>query len=244
MKKLLGILLLFSLCLSVFACDNTDKTDPDDIKVGEDEGEDKNCKKHDYGIWDIVKYPTKDAWGQNKRTCTKCGKTEYQEIPFGSYSVGLVYVSNGDGTCDIERVGTCDDTEIIIPPTNSAGEKVTGIREFAFYQCVEVTSFVLPDSLVSISAGAFSACYKLTSIVIPDGVAFIGNSGFYDCKKLNAIVLPAAMKTIGYNCFDLCNRMSRIFYSGSESDWKNITIHTGNEPLHKKGILVCNYVEK
>jgi hypothetical protein len=52
------------------------------------------------------------------------------------------------------------------------------------------------------------------------------------------------MKTIGYNCFDLCNRMSRIFYSGSESDWKNITIHTGNEPLHKKGILVCNYVEK
>ena len=47
-------------------------------------------------------------------------------------SEGLAYASNGDGTCSVIGIGTCTDTDVVIPKTYN-GENVTGIGDEAFY---------------------------------------------------------------------------------------------------------------
>ena len=46
-------------------------------------------------------------------------------------SEGLAYASNGDGTCAVVGIGTCTDTDVVIPKTYN-GENVTGIGDGAF----------------------------------------------------------------------------------------------------------------
>ena len=47
-------------------------------------------------------------------------------------SNGLAFVSNNDGTCYVAGIGTCEDTELILPMYSPAGELVTAIGEKAF----------------------------------------------------------------------------------------------------------------
>ena len=82
-----------------------------------------------------------------------------------------------------------DCTEIIIP-SEYKGKPVKEIGDFAFYQCVSLTSIEIPDSVTSIRDGAFYRCYSLTNIDIPDSVTSIGGGALYDCSYLTEITLP------------------------------------------------------
>ena len=46
----------------------------------------------------------------------------------------LTFTSNGDGTCYVESIGTCTDTDVVIPSVSPDGDRVTGIAELAFYE--------------------------------------------------------------------------------------------------------------
>ena len=77
---------------------------------------------------------------------------------------GLVFTSNGDGTCTVSGIGTCTDTDLRIPPKSPAGDTVTAIGDYAFAGCTGLTSVTIPDSVVSIGGSAFNGCTGLTSI--------------------------------------------------------------------------------
>ena len=51
---------------------------------------------------------------------------------------------------------------------------VTGIGNFAFFECISLTSMTIPDSVTCIGNCAFKDCSSLASVTIPDGVASIG----------------------------------------------------------------------
>ena len=59
---------------------------------------------------------------QNKK-CVDCGEDQPSE--------GLLYMSNGDGTCFVS-MGECTDENIVIPDYSPNGEKVTKIKSYAF----------------------------------------------------------------------------------------------------------------
>ena len=82
------------------------------------------------------------------------------------YSEGLEFVSNGNGTCYVKSIGTCTDTELLIPPTSPDGDRVTNIGMRAFYGCETITSVTIPDSVTSIYDSAFAYCKCLTSIKV------------------------------------------------------------------------------
>lgn len=118
-------------------------------------------------------------------------------------SKGLEFVSNGDGTCTVSRIGTCTDTGIKIPSVYN-GEKVTSIGDFAFYGCSNLTSISIPNSVTSIGKFAFYDCRSLTSISIPNSVTSIGESAFKGCTGLTSVTIPTSVTNIGKWAFSGC----------------------------------------
>ena len=77
-------------------------------------------------------------------------------------SEGLEFSLNSTtNTYTVSGIGTCTDTDIIIP-SKYEGMPVTSIGEEAFRDCTSLTSITIPDSVTSISGYAFSECTSLT----------------------------------------------------------------------------------
>ena len=92
--------------------------------------------------------------------------------------------------------------------------------------------------------GAFD--YSVKEIVIPTThrglpVIDIARKAFYDCVNLEKIVIPTSVEKIGSFNFEKCTNLSLVNYTGSESDWAEITImEYGNDYLQNAS-KIFNY---
>ncbi len=168
-----------------------------------------------------------------------CGCKNLTEIsiPDGVTSIGegafsdcskLTEVSIPDGVASIGEFvfyGCSGLTEINIP------DSVTSIGEFAFHRCDSLTEINIPDGVTSIEGFVFVSCSSLTEINIPDGVTNIGRYAFVGCSSLTEINIPNGVTSISSNAFGGCDNLSDVYYSGTEDQWKAISIDTGNDPL-------------
>ena len=82
-------------------------------------------------------------------------------------------------------------------PSTLGGKPVTSIGEYAFYNCIGLTSVTIPDSVTSIGKCAFWRCIGLTSVTIPDSVTSIGNLAFYGCSGLTSVHITDIAKWCG-----------------------------------------------
>ncbi|MGN0752459.1 MAG: leucine-rich repeat domain-containing protein [Christensenellales bacterium] len=113
--------------------------------------------------------------------CSSCGDIYVSE--------GLAYALNSDGNgYSMTGIGECVDKNIYIPFEYNS-KPVTRISGYAFYNCIELTSIAIPDSITNIDGYAFSGCTGLTSITIPDSVTSIGSFAFQSCFKLQDIYI-------------------------------------------------------
>ena len=103
-------------------------------------------------------------------------------------SSGLKYSQNSDNTYTVTGIGSCTDTEIVIPKKYN-GNLVTSIGNSAFYYCSRLTSITIPNSVTTIGNYAFGYCSSLTSITIPNSVTTIGDSAFYVCSSLKGVYI-------------------------------------------------------
>ena len=117
-------------------------------------------------------------------------------------------------------------TSIVIP------DSVTSIGSYAFYNCNGLTSIVIPDSVISIGNGAFSYCDRLTSVTIGNGVTSIGKSAFLYCDALTSVIIGNSVEFIGDDAFDCCTNLKDVYYTGSEAEWKSISIGYFNSHLN------------
>lgn len=94
----------------------------------------------------------------------------------------------------------------IVIPSVLGGRQVTGIMEFAFAFCRQITSVIIPDSVATIGACAFYRCNNLEKVVFGKGVKSIGNyalnvydySSSTEKSKLKTIVIKGPYFE-GYN---------------------------------------------
>lgn len=147
-------------------------------------------------------------------------------------SEGLEFVSNGDGTCYVSGLGSCTDTDVVIPSTSPEGDKVVEIGGSAFYHCISLTSITIPDGVAEIEGGAFSHCDSLTSVTLPDGLLRIGDYAFYWCYSLTSITIPASVTEIGKVAFSWCYNI------------ESITVAEGNTVYHSEGNCLIETASK
>ncbi len=174
--------------------------------------EGRTCEKCEEIIKKQSIIPAKGhEWGYY--TCLVCGVKKY--------SKGLKFVSNGDGTCSVDGIGTCKDTILIIPPVSPTGDIVTAIDGQAFSGCTSLTSINIPDSVTSIGFRAFSSCTSLTSINIPDSVTKIEHDAFSDCKSMVSISFGKGVESISGVIYR-CNSLINIFVDEDNMYYKSL----------------------
>ena len=134
--------------------------------------------------------------------CRACGAT--------AYSKGLEYISKGDGTCYVFGIGTCTDTDIVIPPVSPDGETVVEIGSNAFAETYRITSITIPDGVTTIGENAFYGCPDLTSVTIPDTVTSICGGAFWNCKLLTDITIPDSVTSLAGGVFAGCSSLTSM----------------------------------
>ena len=117
-------------------------------------------------------------------------------------SSGLSYSQNSDNTYTVTGIGSCTDTEIVIPKKYN-GNLVTSIGDFAFNDCSGLTSITIPNTITTIGEAAFQSCRGLISITIPNSVTTIGDFAFKDCWGLKGVYITDLEKwckiSFGFN---------------------------------------------
>lgn len=151
-------------------------------------------------------------------------------------SEGLEFALD-NGSYSVTGIGTCTDTDIIIPH-NHEGLPVVGIVDYAFQNLTQITNVVIPDSVTSIGEYAFMGCSNLTSIDIPDSItsvgygllafcssltsvtipnnwAYIPSDTFAGCTSLESITIPNSVTSIGQSAFEGCTSLTSIIIPDS-----------------------------
>ncbi len=70
-----------------------------------------------------------------------------------------------------------------------------------------------------------------TSYIIPDSVLSIGDQAFNLCDNLTSITIPDSVTSIDYLAFRSCTSLVDVYYSGTEAQWNEIDIGEYNEDL-------------
>lgn len=161
-------------------------------------------------IWDngvVTIEATDTIEGEKTYTCTVCEKRKVEKI---DKIKGLKYeLSDTEDSYVVTGLGTCEDTDIVIPEVYK-DLPVTSIGYAAFYECSNLTSIVIPQSVRSIEKIAFLGCKNLTNVVIPKGVVSIGYAAFLGCYNLTDIVIPESVTSIGTSAFNGCISLTSI----------------------------------
>ena len=122
----------------------------------------------------------------------------------------------GDGCGFIKEIGDKDSisyrlfswgdaTGQVVVPSEFRNAPVTGIDSFAFQNNTEITSVVIPDSVVEIESwGCFSGCSNLENVELNALISFLPYEIFYKCTNLISVSLPYTITSIGDRAFYQC----------------------------------------
>lgn len=108
------------------------------------------------------------------------------EIPSSVQSIGLVAFA----ACRALTQFSVDENSTAYQAIDGVLFTKDGTRLVAYPAGSEATSYVVPDSVKTISNSAFEKSYSLVSVSIPDTVTTIEGGAFFACKALHTIDLP------------------------------------------------------
>lgn len=172
------------------------------------------------------------SWNENTGSYTLTCLGDVADAP--AASEGLSFELFIDGKSYSVAIGSCTDTNIIIPSTYN-GKPVTIIRAGAFNRCSSLTSITIPNSVTAIDLYAFYGCSSLTSISIPDSVTGIGTYAFYGCTSLTNIRLPDGLMGIGTYAF-----YGTAYYKNKDN-WAGDVLYIGHHLVKANTTLSDTY---
>ena len=105
------------------------------------------------------------------------------------------------------------------------------------------------NTVYGIGRAAFNNCLQLESVKIGNGVKVIPSGAFGYCLALKEIYIPLSVEEVQGACYEngsfvfghafyYDSALTDVYFEGSEEQWKNIKIETGN--LYASGITMDN----
>ena len=193
-----------------------------------------------------------------------CSSLESIEIPDSVTSIGsyvfsecssLTSLKIGDNVTSIDSYAFSECSNLVnatipasaisyMPKSNLQTVVITSgvIGSSAFSDCHSLTSVKIGNGVTSIGSSAFYNCSSLESVEIPDSVTGIGYDAFENCSSLKSVVIGYNVKSIGQYAFYGCANLKNVYYTGSQEQWKKISISGwGNDAL-KNATIIYNYV--
>ena len=92
----------------------------------------------------------------------------------------------------------------------SIGGIVSGIGDYAFFNCSGLTSITIPNSVTTIGSNTFNICTSLTNVTIPNSVTTIGSYAFFTCTSLTNVTIPNSVTTIDSYAFGYCPSLDNV----------------------------------
>lgn len=129
------------------------------------------------------------------------------------YSLGKILVDEDNEFFSSINGALCDKekTHIIICPWSFKG------------------SLNIPYGTTSINSSLLSQHSSLNAVYIPNSVSTISSSAFSSCTYLEVIYIPSSVTSIGNNAFSSCSNLISVLYGGTEEQWNNMQIGSGND---------------
>lgn len=95
-------------------------------------------------------------------------------------------------------------------------DKITRIGRYAFFSCVDLEDFIIPENVVEIATYAFCNC-MFNSIQLPQNLKTIGVRAFENCQNIISIVIPDGIETIGAFAFNGCTDLANVTLPQNEA---------------------------
>ena len=151
-------------------------------------------------------------------------------IGVSNKSLSTYAIKEGTKWIGNEAFYECYDlTSITIP------NSVTSIGNHAFRWCSGLTSVTIGNSVTSIGEVAFSNCRSLTSVTIPNSVTIIGDHAFEDCNGLTFVTIGNSVTSIGNYAFENCSGLTSVTISNS-------VISIGNSAFYGSRVNTINFI--
>ena len=180
-----------------------------------------------------------------------------------SFTIGdLIYTvltENGNtGTVSVKAISTEIAGPVIIPEkvSNNGREYiVTQVADRAFWNCAQMTSVKIPESVIYVGSLGFNGCASLDSLVFPnDDLTFSAWYVCSGCKNLKHVRLPANLKKLGYEMFSECENLESIHIPDSCTNLytysffrcyklKNVNIPYGVKTIGQAAFYECYELE-
>ena len=142
---------------------------------------------------------------------TQNGQTVVESDPGKSLSKVTINTNVSGGGSD-KQAEIIQRTVAILTSNDFAN--VTKIGDYAFSQCKNLTSVIIPSNVTSIGAAAFQECSLLTSVSLPDTLTEMGSAAFAQCGNFSGgITIPGSLTEIPYFAFSSCAAIGNVTIS-------------------------------
>ncbi len=99
---------------------------------------------------------------------------------------------------------------------------VINIGTYAFLNCILLTNITIPVSVTGINSYAFYNCRALPSVTIPDSVTNIDTAAFNHCVNLTVVNISRYVTNIGEGAFWVCDKLSQINVDSNNTKYSSL----------------------
>ena len=132
----------------------------------------------------------------------------YDDVPWYSYTytdIQTVIIEDGVTGIGEYAFNNCQNLTSV-----NISNNVMRIGRQAFYLCNALTDITIPENVTIIESETFCKCTNLECVSIPNGVTGISEKAFEDCTSLKEIIIPNTVISIGTEAFYNCTALTSV----------------------------------